>query len=198
MRIAQMQETFVKEGNHYHIESKSVAVGLLAFFKPETIWMESDGIITPSGLQPRTYTSRRKLDIDRNARADFDWEHKQITLQNSEGKHTLPLPPGTQDRLSAMYQFMFLTLRPTEKLDFYMTNGGKVDIYNYLVSDNRKVSVPFGKLNANYISTAPEMGAGKTEIWLSVEHDNLPLKMAISDSDGGQLVQVLTKLDIMQ
>ncbi len=193
LKIATIAETFARTQDHYSIESVSDAVGLLAVFKPETIRLTSEGIINETGLRPSVFSSKRKIDVARDTRAEFDWAANSITLTDRNGKRTLPLPADTQDRLSAMYQFLFLSLKDAARLDFHMTNGSKVDIYNYLVSPGPSVTVPLGTFKTLYVVSVPEAGASKTEIWLATEHANFPCKMTITDSDGGKLTQVLTR-----
>jgi hypothetical protein len=195
LKIATISETYVRTQDHYKIESVSEAVGVLALFKPENIQLTSEGTLTKAGLRPNVFSSHRKIDGDRDTRADFDWLAGRISLTDRDGKRTLPLPADTQDRLSAMYQFMFLALKDTTTLDFHMTNGNKLDIYDYLVAPGPKVRVPLGEFRTIYVASVPEAGANKTEIWLATDHDNFPCKMTITDSDGGQLTQVLTRFD---
>lgn len=195
IRGATVDETFTLAQDHYTIESISRAFGLVALFKPESIRVTSEGTLTAHGLQPLAYSSTRKLDSDRNTRADFDWTSQQITLTNRAGKQTLPLPFGTQDRLSAMYQFMFLALTDTDKLSFHMTNGDKLDIYNYLVKQDRSLTIPLGTFKVLYVASVPEAGSNRTEIWLAEEHNNFPYKMVITDRDGSKISQILTSLD---
>ncbi len=190
-----ISETYTRMQDRYKIESVSKAVGLLAVFKPETIRTTSEGTLTANGLRPLTYIQERKLDTERNTRADFDWAAKRITLTDRTGKRTLPLPAGTQDRLSAMYQFMFMPLQNTTTLDFDMTNGSKVDIYNYLITPDQSVTVPLGTFKVLYVASPPKAGESRTEIWLAVDHANFPYKMIITDPDGDKLTQVLTQFD---
>ena len=194
LRGATITETYTRTKDRYHIESVSKAIGLLAVFKPETIRTISEGIVTAKGLRPLTYSQERKLDTGRNARADFDWPANSITLTDHNGKRTQPLPAGTQDRLSAMYQFLFAPLKGNAKLDFYMTNGSKVDIYNYLIAPDQSVTVPLGTFKALYVASPPKTGESRTEIWLATEHANFPYKMVITDPDGDKLMQVLTQI----
>lgn len=191
-----MEETFTRTQDRYRIESTSKAIGLLAAFKPETIHVTSEGVLTAKGLQPKTYIHERKLDTKRNSRADFDWASNNITLTDRAGTRTQPLPAGTQDRLSAMYQFMFAPLQKAATYDFHMTNGSKVDIYNYLVTPGQSVTVPLGTFKALYISSPAKPGESRTELWLSAEHANFPLKMVVTDKDGDQLIQEITELSI--
>ncbi|MBI5437135.1 MAG: DUF3108 domain-containing protein [Nitrosomonadales bacterium] len=193
LRAATITETYTRTQDHYHIESVSKADGLLAIIKPETIRVTSDGTLTAEGLRPLTFTNERKLDTERNARADFDWTANRITLTDRAGKRTVPLPAGTQDRLSAMYQFMFAPLKDAATLDFHMTNGSKVDIYNYLITPDQSVTVPLGTFQTLYVTNTPKAGESRTEIWLATEHANFPYKMVITDPDGDKLTQVLTQ-----
>lgn len=195
LKIATIAETYVRINDHYRIESVSEAVGLLALFKPETIRLTSEGSLTQSGLRPEFFSSQRKIDVDRNTRADFDWAARLITLTDRGGRRTLPLPDDTQDRLSAMYQFMFLSLKPGSRLDFHMTNGSKVDIYNYLVASFQNETVPYSTFKSLYVASPIKTGESRTEIWLATGHANFPFKMTITDPDGGELTQVLTKFD---
>jgi len=146
-------------------------------------------------LRPVTFAITRKLDVDRNARADFDWENHRITLSDRAGQRSLPLPAGTQDRLSAMYQLIFLPMQDMQVLKFNMTNGSKVDDYTYLITLDQSVTVPLGTFKAVYAASPPEKDGRRTEIWLAAEHANFPYKMIITDSDGGQFTQVLTRID---
>lgn len=195
IRAATITEIYTLAQDRYHIESVSKAVGLLAMIKPETIRITSDGALTAKGLRPHTFTSERKLDTERNVRADFDWASNRITLADRAGKRTIPLPAGTQDRLSTMYQFMFAPLKDAAALDFHMTNGSKVDIYNYLITPDQSVTVPLGTFKALYVSSIPKTGEGQTEIWLAAEYANFPYKIVITDPDGDKLTQVLTQFN---
>lgn len=195
IRVATLNATLAREGDRYTIESVSVAVGLLALLKPETIHATSKGIVTAQGLRPNSYSSVRKLDADRNTRADLDWEKHLITLTTHLGQRTLPLPAGTQDLLSATYQLMFLHLDEMPLLKFSMTNGSKVDEYTYVITHNQSLTIPLGTFKAVYVATPPEKDASRTEIWLATEHGNFPYKMVITDPDGDKFVQILTRIN---
>lgn len=193
IKVATITETYTRTKDGYQIDSVTTAHGLLALFKPETIHVTSQGVLTAQGLRPVTFIHERKLDSERNSRADFDWKANLITLNDRAGKRTLKLPQGTQDRLSAMYQFMFTELQNATTFKFYMTNGSKVDDYSYLVTANQSVTVPLGTFKAQYVASPPQAGENRTEIWLAVEHANFPYRMDITDPDGGKLSQVLTQ-----
>ncbi|CAH1905084.1 conserved exported hypothetical protein [Candidatus Nitrotoga sp. HW29] len=195
IKVATMTETYARTQGGYRIESITKAIGLLAMFKPEIIRVTSEGTLTAKGLRPLTYIQERKLDTDRNTRADFDWKAKNITLTDRAGKRTLPLSTGTQDRLSAMYQFMFAPLQNATELNFNMTNGSKVDEYSYRLTPDQSMTISFGTFKALYVASPPQDGENQTELWLATEHGNFPYKMIITESGGDKFTQVLTKIN---
>lgn len=196
LKIGEIEESYTRDNDHYTLTSTTQATGLLAVFKPGRIIITSRGLVSPRGLQPLRFSDRREGEERRNRRADFDWEGKKLTLIHQEERIVLALPSGTQDRLSAMYQFMFLSLQPATSLDFPMTNGGKLDSYHYVVARGQKLKTPAGDFDTLYLENQPKKGESKTEIWLATEHSNLPCRMTITDADGGQFTQVLSKLNV--
>lgn len=195
IKVATMTETYTRKQGGYHIESVTKAIGLLAMFKPEVIRVTSEGTLTAKGLRPLTYIQERKLDTARNTRADFDWKTKNITLTDRSGKRTLPLQAGTQDRLSAMYQFMFVPLQNVTELNFNMTNGSKVDEYSYRITPDQSMTIPLGTFKTLYVTSPPQEGENQTELWLATEHGNFPYKMIITESNGDKFTQVLTQIN---
>jgi hypothetical protein len=197
LKVGQIEETYTRQNDRYTLSSTTRAVGLLAIFKPGKIVISSSGLISAHGLQPLSFSDLREGEERRNRRAEFDWKAGQLTLIEQTQRKVMPLPDGTQDRLSAMYQFMFLSLAKADTLSFNMTNGGKLDVYDYRITSDQSVTVPLGTFKTLYVASVPEKGVNRTELWLSVEHANFPYKMVITDPDGGKLSQVLTKFDFV-
>jgi hypothetical protein len=199
IKIATVTEKFVRTDNHYRIESVTKPVGLLALFKPDTLFIVSEGEITPQGLRPESFVYKRSQETAKNTEANFDWTQPTLTLSDRYGQRVEPLPAGTQDRLSVMYQFRFVSfLRDRKEVSMHITNGSKIDTRQYLVHPRQMLDVPLGSLETLYLSTAPQETAWKTEIWLSVENGNFPCKVIVTEDNGDQLSQVLTALSITQ
>jgi hypothetical protein len=195
IKVGQIVETFSCDHDRYSVSSTTRAVGLLEIFQPGRIILSSTGVVGPGGLKPQHFLDRRESDEDRQRSADFDWERKLLTLTEHGQQRTMPLPDDTQDRLSAMYQFMFLSLAKANGLNFHMTNGGKLDVYNYTITHDQQVTVPLGTFKALYVASVPEPHTNRTEIWLAEDHANFPFKMVITDPDGSRLSQELTKFE---
>lgn len=196
LKLGQIEETYTRNKDRYTLSSTTTPVGLLAMFKPEKIFVNSSGLIGNQGLQPLHFAHQRERDKNKESRAEFDWDSKQLTLIHQAQRTVVALPEGTQDRLSAMYQFMFLPLQGVTTLDFPMTNGSKLDNYHYAITRNQNLSTPAGEFNTLYLDNQAKTGENRTEIWLATQHNNLPCQMIITEANGDQLTQVLSKLDI--
>ncbi|MDD2914024.1 MAG: DUF3108 domain-containing protein [Gallionella sp.] len=196
LKVGQIEENYKRDKDSYTLTSITTPVGLLAVFKPEKIFIDSSGLVGKQGLQPQLFNHRRERDDSKASRAEFDWNAGQLILIHQEQHTAVTLPDGTQDRLSAMYQFMFLPLRSPSSLDFPMTNGNKLDSYHYAITRGQKLKTPAGEFNTLYLDSQAKPGESRTEIWLSMQRNNLPCKMIVTDANGDQLTQVLSKLDI--
>ncbi len=192
LHIGHIDETYTRDKDGYTLNSTTTPLGLLAVFKPEKIFMHSSGQVNSRGLRPWSFRQQREGDTEN--RADFDWSAGKLTLSQGSQSSELPLPEATQDRLSAMYQFMFLSLHET--VDFPMTNGRKLDSYHYGIIRTEKLKTALGELDTLYLDSQPKPGESRTEIWLATKHHALPCKMIITDADGGRLTQILSTLVI--
>ena len=50
----------------------------------------------------------REIDTHKNASAKFNWEKSILTHHDYKGVNDMPLPKGTQDRLSLLYHLPLL------------------------------------------------------------------------------------------
>jgi hypothetical protein len=193
IKVGKIEESYTRDGDHYTLTSTTSPTGLLALFKPEKVFVRSRGLVGKNGLQPLLFSHRRENDTSKDSDAEFDWKSGKITLIHQSQPETATLPPGTQDRLSAMYQFMFLPLKDGP-LDFPMTNGHKLDSYHYAVARGPGMDTPAGKFGTLYLDSQPKPGERRTEIWLATQRHHLPCKMVITEANGDRLIQVLSNI----
>lgn len=199
IKIAEIREKFTRTDKQYRIESTTKPVGLLALFKPDTLFVVSEGDITIQGLRPQSFTYTRSKETLKNTTANFDWLHSLLLLSDRYGQRSEPLVANMQDRLSVQYQFRYLPLlRERKDVTMLITNGSKIDTRKYLVLGKQSVTVPLGTFETLYLSTAPEATAWKTEIWLSTENGNFPCKIVVTEDNGDKITQILTALSIIQ
>ncbi|MGH8700874.1 MAG: DUF3108 domain-containing protein, partial [Burkholderiales bacterium] len=180
----------------YRIVSESQAVGLLAMFVREPLRVVSSGQLIASGLRPLHFESKRGDNDPRQARADFDWQAGQLALTHRGKTETLTLPPVTQDLLSSMYQFMFVAPDRSQRLEFSMTNGRKLDRYYYTVQPGVEIETPLGRMATVHLVRQHRPDENGAEVWLAPQHRYLPVKVLILEEDGARYEQVITGLEV--
>ncbi len=195
LSVAVMQESFERNGARYQIVSESSPAGLLALLARTRIKVNSRGTVTPAGLRPEHFDYERRDDASKNVSAAFDWRVKQLHLTFDGRSETIALPPGTQDRVSLMYQFVFLPAEKLGNLAYPMTNGRKIENYRYHLAGAEVIDTPLGELNTLRLVKQREPGDTAVEVWLAPEHNFFPVRLLILENDGSRFEQVITRLE---
>lgn len=195
-KVGVMQEALEIRDSRYRILSETHATGVLALVQRRPARAESHGEIIDKGLRPLTFDGVRGNNESRRVRAEFDWNAKALTLTHDGRSETLALPAGTQDRLSAMYQFLFLTPDRLRALAFAMTNGRKLDQYRYAIGTDTAIDTPLGRFEVIHLVKARAPTDTATEIWLARDHRLIPVKMRIIEDDGTRYEQIISRLDM--
>lgn len=196
MSIGVIGERFQTARGTYRILSESRPSGIAALIQRQPLKFESRGELTTDGLRPVRFEARRTAAEPPQVTADFKWGEKELVLNNKGKIESKTLPPGTQDRLSIMYQFMFWPLKDSRHVDFSMTNGRKLDRYRYLVTPDIEIETPLGVMRTLHLVKQRDPDDTVTEIWLSTAHRNLPVKMLIVEKNGLRFEQVIQALEI--
>ena len=155
----------------------------------------STGRITADGLQPLRFEGKRREDDPRQVRGAFDWQSGKLSIEHDGRSEELPVSRGAQDRLSILYQFMFLSPRPGQRLDIAMTNGRKLGQYQYVVQPNVEIDTPAGRMETLHIVKQHKPDETGTELWISPRHRNVAVKVLIEE-DGVRYEQVATRIEI--
>ena len=196
MAIGAITEHFEIEGGSYRIVSETKPLGLAAFVQRQPLRFLSKGQVTREGLRPFHFEARRSVSDPPSVTADFDWANAQLVLRHGGKTESLPVSAGTQDRLSIMYQFMFMPLEKSRQVEFAMTNGRKLDRYRYRITPDVELDTAIGRVKTLHLVKQREPGDTTTEVWLSTQHQLLPVKMLIVEKDGVRFDQVIQSLEL--
>ena len=192
--VARVKETYVRKGDTYRIESVSRAEGPLKLIFDETVTYQSEGRVGPAGLVPMRFEQRQVRDPSRDVLATFDWKSSLLHSQYRGESRTEPLPPGTQDRLSVMYQFMNFAPGGNE-VRVPMSNGRKVEMYAYRKVDDMALATPAGSFETvHFERVLDHPGGNQAQLWLAKDHFNFPVRVVFVDSKGLRLDQQLVSL----
>ncbi len=193
--VGVVTETFTRTGNRYEILSETKAIGVFALFAKGNIKLISRGEITKDGLRPSHFEHHRGSSPDKLIIADFDWKAQTLTMKYDGKTETAALVPGTQDRISRMYQFMYEPPKG-KALNFSMTNGRNIDQYQYVLTDQEQLKTPAGSFKTSHFVQQHKSDEDGAEMWLANTMRYLPVLIIIKEKDGGNLEQQLTKLTI--
>ena len=167
-------------GEQYQLKSLMQAKGLAALVIPDLL-QTSDGFLSNTGLQPKHYLYQFGDKKNKTYSADFDWNQNKLTLHTAKGDQTVELLEGTQDLLSFMYQFMFVP--PLQSMQLNITNGKKLGIYDYVFEGEEIITTKMGKLNTIHLSRATTSGDEKTELWLALDYQYVPVKIRKTEKE---------------
>lgn len=194
--VAVMHETYESRDGRYQIISETRAKGVLALAQRRPGRVTSSGAVDRSGLRPQIFEGARGNSDARRVHAAFDWQARTLTLAHDGRTETIELPEGAQDRLSVMYQFLFLDRAKLDGLAFAMTNGRKLDHYRYGIGAETALDTPLGRLQVVHLVKRHAADETATEIWLAREHRLMPVKMRIIEDDGARYEQIIVRLEL--
>lgn len=192
LEVGTVHETYTRQGSRYRIDSQTRAVGPLAMLFKGQLDSSSEGKVTKHGLRPLKFEQTRSDAPKKNLSARFDWKTRQVTHIAKERSETTALPADTQDRLSVLYQFMFV--KPGAKtLDFDVSSGH--DLYHevYTLVGEETLATPAGEFKTLHYRNQPEQGEKQIEVWLARDKHYLPAQVRIVE-DGATALQTLTRI----
>ena len=150
----------------------------------------SQGTIENNVLKPREFFDERSGRD--TARAWFDWKAQTLTMQYKGSKGTEPLPPNPQDRLSF---FLALSLLPgnANTVSYSIADGKGLSRHTYTVVGRERVRVPAGEFDAVKVARNSDPNES-AELWLSVPHKYIPVRLLVVEKNGDRFDQVATKI----
>lgn len=196
LEVARLEESYTRENDAYRLTSESTPRGLFALVPALALRFVSTGSVTPRGLRPQRFEGWRGKNEQPEVAAEFDWKARELQLLHEGRNDTKPLAPGTQDRLSVMYDFMFAVPRASGTVDVAVTNGRGISLYTYTVTRDVEIDTPLGRLATVHLVKGREAGGSQNEIWLSTAHAHVPVRMIIVERDGTRYEQIATELTI--
>jgi hypothetical protein len=194
VRIGRVQETYLRKGDTYSIQSVTRSEGPLKLFLDDEVTLESAGRIVGGNLQPSQFGQRRLKEPSRDVKATFDWE-RGVMLSSYKGERKeIPLPRATQDRISLLYQLMSVKAGDGN-MTIPMSNGRRVEIYTYRLVEEVRIATPAGEfdtLHLERVNANPK--ENRAEVWLAKERFNFPVRVVFDDPRGLRLEQNLLAL----
>ena len=179
--------------NQYLLKWLTQPSGVAALFIGDLL-QTSEGALTKAGLQPATYLYQFANKADKARSASFDWEEKKLILQTAKGTKTEDLPDAAQDMLSFMYQFMYVA--PLQTMKIAITNGKKMKFYDYSFEGEENINSALGELRTIHIVHTGSVEEDKTELWLAIDYQYIPVKIRKTESENKVYELLATRINI--
>ena len=176
----------------YQIKWLTQPSGVAALFIGDLL-QTSEGELTKAGLRPKQYIYQFGNKADKARSAIFDWQAKKVTLQTSKGLKTEDLAEGAQDLLSFMYQFMYVA--PLQAMQIAITNGKKMRVYDYAFAGEENVNSALGELKTVHIVHTGSGDEDKTELWLAIDYQFVPVKIRKTEAEGKVYELLATRIN---
>lgn len=179
-RVGEAIHTLEIENGRYMLKAVTRTVGLVKLFKSYELNQYSNGSYGKYGLQPELFTDQRKdrLGTQQNV---VELDRTEQRARFSRGGE-VPLPPDTQDILSVMYQFP--PLKGVEIASVHVSNGRKIEQYEFEIATEEEVDTSIGKLLAVRLRKIHAPNEEGLEIWLAREYRLFPVKMRFIERNG--------------
>jgi hypothetical protein len=190
--IAYVTERFERKGESYRIDSTSLASGGLSMFVKDKVVMAAEGRFGPSGLQPLVYEDLRSNPND-SLRLTFDWAKMVLKTRRAGKEDSSPLTRGAMDRLSFLYQFMWVTRPDGYKVD--MSGGRKLETFHFRKAGDPVLKTPAGTFQAVHLERIRANDReDRAQIWLAKDKGNVPVRIWFESPDGTILDQTIVEL----
>ena len=195
---AEGQSTIIyqkKNENQYQLSWLTEAQGLAALVISDLL-QTSEGAITQTGLQPNHYFYQYGNNNEKRYTATFDWAQKKVSLNTPKGSKTQDIADGTQDLLSFMYQFMYVA--PLQRMQINIATGKKLAMYDYSFEGEEEIATGLGNIKAVHIVHTGNGSDEKTELWLAVDYQYIPVKIRKTEKNGRLYELVMRKINTQQ
>ncbi|TCV81247.1 DUF3108 domain-containing protein [Sulfurirhabdus autotrophica] len=196
LNVGKVVQTWQIQNNRYSLTSVAQATGIFSLIKSGKFVQTSQGKLTDNGLEPDAFWIQRGQSADSTESAQLDHRNKTLTLSSAQNTTTLPLPDGTQDLLSFTYQIAANPPKIGQTLQLFITNGRKLDAYEYQVIGEELLELPQGKTKTLHLSKVHKPNEDGTDIWFGIEQYYLPVKIRFTDRDGGVAEQIASEIQI--
>ena len=193
--IGRASEVFSRKGDSYSIRSETRSDGALKAFLDDQITVESSGRVDKEGLKPLEYSERRAKDNKRDLKSTFDWKINVMHTELRNDPSDYWFPPGTQDRISVMYQFMHMK-ELGETLTIPMAERRQINTYTYKLIGQERTATPAGEFDTrHYRRVTTDPTETKVDLWLARDRHNFPVRVIFDDPKGYKLEQQLVALE---
>jgi hypothetical protein len=167
---------------------------LASLLNDQTIDEVSRGTLTKTRPLPNHYSYHKiKSDSNHTTLIGFDWLRKRATTNNNGKPWSMPIPDGTQDKLSQQLAIQIALIEGQDLVSFDVADGGHLKRYHYKREKLEKLITPLGEITTVKIIRSKQSTHDYT-IWFAPSLNYLPVRFERELASG----QFVMKLRLLQ
>jgi hypothetical protein len=178
-------------------QSETQAKGIFAIFKPEIITETSQWQLNNQYVRPLKYSYVREGGKkDKYMLMNFDWQAKQLHIDDKKRPWSLGLVPKTLDKLVYQIALMLDLQKQQSTFSYQIADGGKIKTYDIIAYGTEKINTAMGEIET--IKLKRERSDSKdrqTTLWCAPSLNYLPVQLEHIEKDGTVFIASIKQLD---
>ena len=195
--VARLEYRLVNQGDRYELRTDVRAEGLISLVYSGTLSQVSTGRLGPNGLEPSRYAEIRSKSSERVV----DFDRKLGQLMSLDGSPPVPMPVGTQDRLSVFYQLGLMmrrelsTVTAGQVIDMPVASMRAVQRERFVVVGEEMLMAPGGPIRTLHLQRPVPAGSRdpRIDLWLGYDFEMMPVRLRLEESTDRVLDQVIDR-----
>jgi hypothetical protein len=195
--VARLEYRLVNQGDRYELRTDVRAEGLISLVYSGTLSQVSVGSLGPDGLEPARYVEIRSKSSERVV----DFDRKLGQLMSLDGRSPVPMPVGTQDRLSVFYQLGLMMRREPsavaagQVIEMPVASMRAVQRERFVVVGEEILMLPGGPIRALHLQRPVPAGTRdpRIDLWLGYDFEMMPVRLRLEESSDRVLDQVIDR-----
>jgi hypothetical protein len=195
--VARLEYRLVNQGDRYELRTDVRAEGLISLVYSGTLSQVSVGSLGPNGLEPARYVEIRSKSSERVV----DFDRKLGQLMSLDGRAPVPMPVGTQDRLSVFYQLGLMMRREPsavaagQVIEMPVASMRAVQRERFVVVGEEMLMVPGGPIRALHLQRPVPPGSRdpRIDLWLGYDFEMMPVRLRLEESADRVLDQIIDR-----
>jgi len=195
--VARLEYRLVNQGDRYELRTDVRAEGLISLVYSGTLSQVSVGGLGPDGLEPARYAEIRSKSSERVV----DFDRKLGQLMSLDGSPPVPMPVGTQDRLSVFYQLGLMMRREPsavtagQVIDMPVASMRAVQRERFVVVGDEMLMAPGGPIRTLHLQRPVPAGSRdpRIDLWLGYDFEMMPVRLRLEESSDRVLDQVIDR-----
>lgn len=177
-------------------QSETQANGVFAIFKPEKIVETSLWQFNQQHVRPIKYSYVREGGRkDKYMYLNFDWQTKQLHIDDKKRPWSLDLAPQTMDKL--VYQIALMADLNSHQtvFSYQIADGGKLKTYDITSHGSELISTAMGEIEAIKLTRQRNRPKDRqTTLWCAPSLNYLPVQLEHIEKDGTVFTASLQQL----